>query len=261
MKNLMKSCLLLVSLSAFALTGFGQAVFQDDYWGGQPTSPSWQTDVVGPLDPFDLDRAEVTFDGTNLTINIFGNYFDDVVANSSNLVGTTMGDLFITTTGLSWEGETGADTLDDYFGNPNGYTQWNYAVDLHFATQNILGQTGNLLAIQESDIILSNPGPNNNYRANQAWAVNPEQARGIDSVFVLWGIQTNGSEDYLSINLLNWTSVFAPGTEVGFHWTMSCANDVMEWGGVVPEPSTVGLIGVAALGGLLMIRRRLTRRK
>jgi len=49
-------------------------------------------------------------------------------------------------------------------------------------------------------------------------------------------------------------------SEFGFHWTMTCANDVIEGGTApVPEPATMllfaaGLIGLAAAG-----RKRLRR--
>jgi hypothetical protein len=47
---------------------------------------------------------------------------------------------------------------------------------------------------------------------------------------------------------------------IGLHWTMSCGNDVIEGAfdpGIVPEPSTVILLGLGLLGVVGIGRKRI----
>ena len=54
---------------------------------------------------------------------------------------------------------------------------------------------------------------------------------------------------------LNWNL-----EDLGFHWTMTCGNDVIEGGAPVPEPATMlllgaGLIGLAGLGRKRFVKK------
>ena len=46
------------------------------------------------------------------------------------------------------------------------------------------------------------------------------------------------------------------GQNLGFHWTVTCANDVIEGGVAIPEPASILLFGLAFAGVAFVTRRR-----
>lgn len=264
MKSYLKCCLLAGGIFALGQVGFGQYVSQDNYWGGVPNSDAakYQSDVIGANDVFDLTQAEVIMNNGDLTLNIYGNYFDNIMSGEG-LYGTTMGDLFLSVDGLDWT-NGGAATLDDYFMSPDSYTTWEYAVKLgkYDNEGDDLGteQVATIHAITEDDIVLSNPGDGVYFREFQEFQVDTDSNPvGLAT----WYIDEAGAEandDFLSITIAGFEDLFGSAFDVGFHWTMSCGNDVIEFQ-PVPEPTTIGILGAAGLMGILFLRRRIVRRK
>lgn len=250
----------------------GQATFPDNYWGGNPTHSAYEQDVIGEDSVFNLTQGTVSYDALSNTLNVqvHGNYFDDILRDDSDLLGTTMGDLFISTDGLSWE-TGGSATLDDHFG-AFGATTWEYAAQLG-TYDNASGQldgrdssnplSGNLYSVDEGNIRTSEVERRGIYRKDQEWQYDGA-GQQAESAFS-WYIAEDSS--FLNIALPNFTDQFGSTGELGFHWTMSCGNDVLEfeyaYGGItpVPEPTTIGLIGVAGMIGLVLVRRRLRGRR
>ena len=202
----------------------------DNYIGGSPTHPAYNGfDVIGAPAYFDIDRMEVGFSGNQMTVNIFSSYFDNV-----GLYSTALGDLFISTNGY--------DPV-----TPGGEI-WEYAVSLddHLGTS---GST-NIYAVNNASTILSSAPPGYIYRAGQEVQYNGSGQNPLD--LGTWFI--SNTKDYLSITILmldDWSTVPA----FGFHWAMTCGNDVIEGSAPspVPEPATIllygsGLIGLAGFG-------------
>ncbi|NBD38680.1 MAG: PEP-CTERM sorting domain-containing protein [Verrucomicrobia bacterium] len=265
-----------ITISALLFSGAAlsaQAVFPDLYWGGDPTSNKsvYQADVIGEGDVFDLTGFNLRYNDLTdvLDVQIHGNYFDDLLADADELLDTYMGDLFISTDGLSWiDGEEA--TLDDFYGQPDA-TTWEYAATLG-TYDNAQGHldgvdsdnpmSGSLLSVTDPDtnIELSKAG-RGVFRGNQEVRY---IGGGASQVPVSWFFSDDHS--FLQISIADAGSVFGDADEIGFHWTMSCGNDVLEFsmpGNItpVPEPSLIGILGIGGLFGFLWMRRRRQNRK
>ena len=246
-----------------------QPVFSDNYWGGDPTSNNgkYQADVIGETGVFDLTGYNVQYDSFAdvLSVQVHGNYFDDLINNSSDLLDTTMGDLFISTDGLAWEDGEAA-TLDDYFGQ-SGATMWEYAASLgtYDNSQGELDgvnkanpENGGLYAINDpsSEIKPSSVGGGGIFRENQEVRYTGQTTASLAPVE--WFFSDDHS--FLQISIQDAGSMFGDAEEIGFHWTMSCGNDVLEFSTPqsitpVPEPSLIGALGIGGLLGYLGLRR------
>ncbi len=240
----------------------------DDYIGAIVVGPNQSgfayKDVVGSSKIFDLTGWSVYLDGAadTLTVNITGKYFPNVIAGTTR--GTIMGDLFITTGDLAWT-TTEESKSDNAFSIPA--TSWDYVVRL--GTYSNAGgalsgkavQTGNVFQLGPNDSVLLSDAfftpALNTYRSGQEVMVG--QVTSAPLTNASWFISSE--DELLSITIHNFSDVFGGVAKLGFHWTMSCANDVIEFVAVVPEPSTIGLLGGLGLVGLLLARRRLMVRR
>lgn len=232
------------SLSSMAFADSSWTI-EDTYIGADPTSSSYDgKDVIGDNHLFGVDRMEIDLTGNLLTIDIYSWYFDNV-----GKYYTSLGDLFISTDG--WDPEGDAPYLGD---NSTTGETWEYVFDL---------ETAALYNIEDAQdhIVMSTARSGYIYRAGQEVSVDTS---GLNSV-------ADGSVDtYLNVDGrgLNYKSIsfdisalnMKPEYLIGLHWTMSCGNDVIEGAfdpGIVPEPSTVILLGLGLLGVFGIGRKRI----
>lgn len=225
----------------------------DQFIGGAPTSPSWYgADVIGDADKFDISSLNFEITGSSLTVNVISSYFNNV-----GQYGTRLGDLFISTNG--WHPYGSAPYTDDTASN--GET-WEYALVLsnhgESAAQsgnpaNFVNQSGTISLYQitnPAQIQLSNAS--GIYRGNQEVLLNTSGLQALATGS--WGIfDLPGEYDQLRFTIA--TSIFSNVTDWGFHYGMTCGNDVIEGGAAVPEPASAMLL-LTAIGGAAFLRRR-----
>jgi hypothetical protein len=225
----------------------------DNFIGGTPTSSAYNGfDVIGDTDKFDIQSLTFSLTGSTLNVQVLSSYFNNV-----GQYGTQMGDLFISTNG--WHPYGSAPYTSDTASN--GET-WEYALVLsdHGASAaaqqnptNYTGHSGTVSLYQitnPSQIVLSNAS--GIYRGNQEVQFN---STGLQALATgSWNI-VDLVGGYDSLNLSISLAAFGSVTDWGFHYAMTCGNDVIEGGASVPEPAT-GALMLTALGGAALLRRR-----
>lgn len=220
---------------------------QDNYVGGSLDQVNDvyehnRGDVIsnaGSENLFDIDWMDIYYLDNYLRVDIHTDY----VAGTEGTAPTTYGDLFISTDG--WNPFGDSPYLQDTIANGE---KWEYAFDV--SSGNLYDITNAQGSILTSDDVM--PSEGYQYRNNQEVLINNA---GLTSI----GTGTAGrSGEYYSMVMdvtgmnLDFASLLS-SNNVGFHWAMTCGNDVIE--GSTPEPGTMLLLGSGLLG-LLGYRRR-----
>jgi len=252
MKNFTNMMLPTFGLIVFLLLGpitANAVLISDTYWGADPTHGWSDRDVVGDNALFNISQMEVTFNPDGMYVDIYTTYLNNI-----NEYGTQLGDLFISTDG--WNPNGNAPYTEDNFAS--GGESWEYVLVLDNHRPNpeqTAGRSGNVSLYQitgPADIELSWAANNYVYRQGQE-----VQYKGTGGALAsgTWSIENWGdpdTDDFLRFIIDS--DEFDGVSEFGFHWTMTCANDVIEGGTApVPEPATMllfgaGLVGVAVTG-------------
>jgi len=252
----------------------------DNYWGGGvmssntpatiiandgtdtiEASPAKSGDVYDPnltntIEGFgyDISGMDVSILNGTLTVIIYSNkdnYFGKWLLNKSAYA---PGDLFLSTTG--WNPlETSTDTFTNGKRNYNSDgagvgTSWDFVV----ALENVLTAnkgTSNLYSTAAANGNISYGTLRN---AQEAYFSPSTNATSVGTG--VWEIVSpTNANPYLLITT-SLTNEMQNVREWGLHWTMECANDVIEGSfSPVPEPATVLLFG-AGLAGLAAFGRR-----
>ncbi len=248
-----KVVVMMLALMLFGAAAVRAEVIPDGYVGADPTHNWGHNDVIGDAHEFDITKAEFVCQANQFVVRIFSRYLDNI-----GFEDTFLGDLFLSTDG--WNPYGNAPYKNDLAANGE---DWEVVavLDDRNATAGVLG----LYAVNEANIGMAQ-APNNNpsrwvYRAGQEVYYTPG-ANEAPVAFGAWAIFAGDpavdTDDYLEFILPYCPDLHEICGGLGFHWTMSCGNDVIEGGGDIPEPGSLMLLSAAGIGlaGARLRRRR-----
>lgn len=250
----------------------------DTYWGagGEYTNdnsnqfdPKFSGDVYDPYDEgYDISGMDVSISAVGLlTVKIYSNVDDYFGKWKDDSTMAAPGSLFLSTNGWNPAGSApyGADgsgsTVDSSSGlnviTQNDGENWEYVVTLNeFDSTTKKYASTTLYATTDSSGGAQGTIYGGTERTVQEMLFFPEDSQTwLASVSNgAWFTQDTTGKYFLTITtsltgITGWENV----REWGLHWTMACANDVIEGSYPVPEPATAllfdaGLAGLAAFG-------------
>lgn len=254
-KSSLLSILIVLLLCGAAFSQTTVYTIYDGYWGANPGNDNGNnygaTDIIGYDYLFDISKMEITyFNGGLQYIDIYSRYFDNLNYIYSSY-GVELGDLFISTNG--WNPNTAGTNYSQDNAVSSPHETWEFGLTLDNRHSTAGGNVSLYQINSTPDIILSHVKNTSwYYRRDQEVQVNVATASMLATggIWSLNGLSTSiDSDDFLRIDLASIMSdsdySLISNAQV-FHYTPTCANDVIE--GAIPEPGTLLLLGTGLLG-------------
>lgn len=231
-KNIFRNVVVAGALCAGATVFAAPVTILDNYTGAVDTvNGSPPQDIIGPASAFQIDRMTVDVVGNSLTVKVFTNFFDGVAGSS----GALKGDLFISTNG--WHPQGAAPYATDQY--------------LQGELMEIAVRTSGGAIVSGLNPLLSDNFFSVGHRANQEVRAGANATGNGAKATV-----TEGSDGTFNVFtyalLLSDIGVLPAGFDLGFKWSMTCANDTIEGGvkdpngppNATPEPGSLALLGL-----------------
>lgn len=248
----MKKGIILSGLCVLALLATTQAFalplrIEDAYIGGDDHGYGDVISADGEENLFDVDWMDVEIVDNTMTVNVHTDFVEGTY-------GLDYGDLFLSTNG--WNPNGDSPYMDD---NAATGETWEYVFDVSSGKLYDIRSAEGQAAILNSEDVLSG----GSFRNGQEVLID---TTGLDNFIVGSGGTAGRDGEYYSMQFDVSGMDFDPTDFVfGAHWTMTCANDVIEGEidpgiSAVPEPSTLLLLVSGLLGMIAWQRKRSLRR-
>jgi hypothetical protein len=240
---------LVVTAVLLAMSAVQAYTINDNYVGADPTNNGWDgKDLIGEESLFGVSKMEISYSSSSLVLDVYTRYLDNI-----GTYNTQLGDLFISTNGWTPYGSAPYN-----YDNATNGESWEYALVLDSHLGNTNSGVASLYAIGSSQqIIKSSADVGYVYRAGQEvqFSIPTDRAPLATGTWSIGNLATaSDTDDYLRF-ALNYE--FGSVSDLGFHWTMTCGNDVIEGSAPVPEPATMLLLGTGLSGLAGFGRKRL----
>jgi hypothetical protein len=241
----------IIVLSTILWAASAHAVpISDNYWGGTyyysaskigvGATPS---DEIGTA--FSISGADVTMNGSIMTVKILGDYFYNNHMGVGGASAFAPGDLYINPTGWVVSKPDNNANSDTFSALEEG---WKYVVKFY----SLNGANNSNIYSLNGDTWIGTSGTQF-HRGDQAWRGGYENQMGVATVITYVDLTNKTGRLTFTFD----TAGLGFGNDVGFHWTMQSGNDVFEGADPLPtpEPTTMLLLGAGLVGVALFGRK------